>query len=125
LDRGTAVRSVFIAVAVLSLLGFAVLSEYSGDPTDYEVSFNPNGGYLDTDDPAGYYKPTTSTGRLYVPDSSFIQGDYYYDFIHPAGTFSSWNTRADGLGTTCSPGSLISVTSNVTLYAIGPRTSTR
>ena len=90
----------------------------SGGATDYEVSFNPNGGYLDTDDPNGYYKPVTSTGRLYIPDSGFTQGNYYYDFLHPAGEFSSWNTRADGLGTTCNPGSLINVTSNVTLYAI-------
>jgi hypothetical protein len=115
---------VFIAVAVLSLLGFAVLSEYSGDPTDYEVTFDPNGGSLVTVDlndgspgPA-YYKLTTDTGRLYIPDSSFIQGGYSYEFISSAGTFSSWNTQANGLGTTYSPGSLMSVKSNVTLYAI-------
>jgi hypothetical protein len=120
MNRGIAVRLAAVAVALLSVLSFAVLSEYSDDAeaATYTVSFNPNGGHLDTDDPGGYYRPTTDTGRLYLPGYSFSQGGYYYHFSNPAGTFSTWNTRADGLGDNYSPGSLMKITSDTTLYAV-------
>ncbi len=120
MSRGIAARSIVITVAILSVISFAMLSEYSdeAEAATYTVSFDPNGGYLNTDDPSGYYRPTTDTGRLYIPGYSFPQGGYNYDFNNPAGTFSTWNTQADGKGINYSPGSLMKVTSDTTLYAI-------
>ena len=70
--------------------------------TGLAVFFNANGG-------EGDMSPILTESSATIPSNAFTRDKY---------RFSGWNTSPDGTGTTYSAGQTISITSNVTLYAI-------
>ena len=71
--------------------------------SSYSVSFDRNGG-------SGYMDPMSAEygQTITVPESLFYDEDR---------EFASWNTKADGTGTSYIPGNKLKVESNVILYA--------
>lgn len=79
-------------------------SSGGGDDRSYTVTYNKNGG-------SGYVPGsavTDSNGRISLPSADLIKDGYYQ---------SGWNTKSDGSGTHYAGGSIITVSSNITLYA--------
>lgn len=73
-------------------------------PTTYTISFNANGGS------GSVFGQTVNSGTsISLPSAS--------GFSYAGYTFTSWNTAANGSGTTYNAGSSYAVTGNVTLYA--------
>ena len=70
--------------------------------TGLAVFFNANGG-------EGDMSPILTESSATIPSNTFTRDKY---------RFSGWNTSPDGSGTTYSAGQTITITSNVTLYAI-------
>ena len=72
--------------------------------TQLKVTYNPNGGtgsvIFDSVNPNTYYAIRQNPG-----------------YSMPNQTFDGWNTRADGLGVSYSPGQIVYLTSSLTLYA--------
>jgi len=76
-----------------------------GKAVTYTVNYNANGGKEDPPNPE-----TVPAGYLItlLPENTFTQDDH---------TFTGWNTRADGTGTSCAAGDEYQVNENVTFYA--------
>ena len=70
--------------------------------TGLAVFFNANGG-------EGDMSPILTESSATIPSNAFTRDKY---------RFSGWNTSPDGSGTTYSAGQTITITDNVTLYAI-------
>lgn len=68
----------------------------------YTISFNANGG-------SGSIASIETEGALTIPSNAFTLSGY---------AFNGWNTSPDGTGTTYSAGQSITVTSDLTLYAV-------
>ena len=81
-----------------------VIHEYRRDPTTYTVVLHSNfpGG------PGPFSMQVAAGATFLVPAPQWSVPGY---------TFTSWNTRADGLGTTYMPGDYITVNSDMSLYA--------
>lgn len=75
-----------------------------GNSTGYSVTYDANGGTGSVTDTEKYAKGAEAT----VMSNSFTNGDK---------VFLSWNTAADGSGTTYYPNGTIKVTGNMDLYA--------
>ena len=69
----------------------------------YTISFDANGG-------SGEIQPSElEESSIYmIPENTFIRDDY---------EFIAWNTQADGTGTTYSVNDVLTITSDITLYA--------
>ena len=77
--------------------------------TDYTITYNANGG-------TGAVAPRTV--RTSVNSSAITAADYS-KYTAPSGyRFVAWNTKSDGTGSWYSPNDAISITSDITLYAI-------
>lgn len=95
--------------------GHYVLSELFSDALGlselrhYTITFNSNGG-------TGTMKPQSAVGVKDLPAYTNISGN---TFTHPTQgyRFIGWNTKPDGSGITYSESQVISLTSNITLYA--------
>ncbi len=75
-----------------------------GTITSYTIHFDGNGGTGTMND------ATVDAGDYYtVPSCGFTRSGY---------SFLTWNTQANGTGTSYSPGAEISINANLTLYAI-------
>ena len=75
-----------------------------GNSTGYSVTYNANGGTGSVTDTEKYAKGAEAT----VMSNSFI---------NDGKVFLSWNTQANGTGTTYYPNSTVKITGDVTLYA--------
>ena len=75
-----------------------------GNSTGYSVTYNANGGTGSVTDTEKYAKGAEAT----VMSNSFT---------NDGKVFLSWNTKANGTGTTYYPNSTVKITGNVTLYA--------
>lgn len=75
-----------------------------GSKAQYSVTYDPNGGAGSMTDTEKYAKGAEAT----VMSNSFTNGTK---------VFLSWNTAADGTGTTYYPNSTVKITGDVTLYA--------
>ena len=83
-----------------------------GNSTGYSVTYNANGGTGSVTDTEKYAKGAEAT----VMSNSFT---------NDGKVFLSWNTKANGTGTTYYPNSTVKITGDVTLYAIwGDKAST-
>lgn len=69
------------------------------------VFFEPNGG-------EGCVAPIQTDGAVTIPDNGFTRSGY---------AFAGWNTAPDGSGTTYSVGQSVTISANLTLYAIWAR----
>ncbi|MDR1781779.1 MAG: InlB B-repeat-containing protein, partial [Bacilli bacterium] len=75
-------------------------------PYDYKVVYDGNGGSGSTVDSNSPYEENSS---VTVKDNNFTRDGY---------TFVSWNTSADGSGTSYAPNATFNITEDTTLYAI-------
>ena len=75
----------------------------------FELTYDANGG---SGAPASVYTDTSGTAKITPDDGGGMTNDSL--------TFVGWNTKADGSGTWYGPGlgNLITVTGNITLYAM-------
>lgn len=69
------------------------------------VFFEPNGG-------EGYVAPIQTDGAVTIPDNGFTRSGY---------AFAGWNTSPDGSGTSYTVGQSVTISTNLTLYAIWAR----
>lgn len=69
------------------------------------VFFEPNGG-------DGYVAPIQTDGAVTIPDNGFTRSGY---------AFAGWNTAPDGSGTSYTVGQSVTISANLTLYAIWAR----
>ena len=72
-------------------------------PTLYTISFNANGGSGSMSSVSKQEDTTYS-----IPSNTFTRSGY---------TFTGWNTKADGTGTSYTAGASVTITSNIPLYA--------
>ncbi|MCL2059942.1 MAG: InlB B-repeat-containing protein [Oscillospiraceae bacterium] len=99
------------ALLILSMLvpAGAAYANSSNKTAIYNVTYSPNGG--------------SGSARSYA----FYAGNYHVvssqGYTRSGYTFTNWNTRADGLGTSYANGSYLLVNANVTLYAQWKTTS--
>lgn len=85
---------------------YEATENYTGIDTLYAVTYNGNGA-------DGGTEPTTYAYQKNAEPTIAANG-----FIFADHTFIEWNTAADGSGAGYDPGDLITVTADVTLYAI-------
>ena len=91
-----------LTLGVLPNASWWVIRISGGGFTGYTVFFDANGG---TGDMSSILTESSAT----IPSNTFTRDKY---------RFTGWNTSPDGSGTAYSAGQTISVTSDVTLYAI-------
>ena len=76
-----------------------------GYTASYYITYDANGGSGTLEDNTGYALNAEATAKANT-------------FTKPSSNFLGWNTKADGSGTTYAAGSKITVTGNITLYAM-------
>ena len=86
-----------------SVTGVDITMRKATDP-QYTVTYDPNGGTGSVTDSLSYHSDDTAV----VAGNDFARADF---------DFASWNTAADGSGTSYASGASLTVTDNVTLYA--------
>ena len=93
---------------VITITGdVALYAQWTPEPPDFfGVTYLPNGGV------GGFVDSGIASGSQYVIKSDTAAGVRwpFYDFI-------GWNTRADGSGISYLPGQVITVVTDLTLYA--------
>ena len=107
----------FLVVAALFATLFAVsmASVSSSDSSDAAgtVTFDPNGG---TADPYVYAPFVASSA--YLPGNDFVVDSTSYSYSKSGYTFVGWDTSATATSPKYSPGNVIQVPSDMTLYAV-------
>ena len=101
---GAGTRYTADTVVTADVTVYAKWTEIVVPPLTYTVSYDPNGGTGTVTDAGSY----SSGDQATVKANGFTRDGY---------TFSSWNTAADGSGTSYAPGGSLAVTGNVTLFA--------
>ncbi len=122
---GTTVTSSTTVTATSNHTIYAMWTKNSEDPVStYKVTFGLNGGdaWTSTTCPSGKFTLSSSTCSKTVTVGSAF-GDL------PAPTregyiFESWNTKADGTGTTVTSSSVVNATANYTIYAMWVKDTT-
>ncbi|MBQ8224905.1 MAG: InlB B-repeat-containing protein [Bacteroides sp.] len=79
-----------------------------GDVPSVEITFNANGGTADDG------TTTTATQKIVTATNSILVQP---TFKRTGYTFTGWNTRADGRGTSYTNGQVMNITTDLTLYA--------
>lgn len=87
-----------------SITLYAIWDVDSENPLTYTVHYNANGGTGTMDD------------EVYTDGEDFYLSDC--DFTREGYTFDSWNTNANGNGTSYDAGDLLVISADITLYAI-------